>query len=228
MSNYLQQPQQIEQNSFEIITRLIGELRPDYRFVDADQEAVIKRVIHTSADFDWLDILHFSPDVLRRIRDGILRGCTLYTDTTMALSGINKTRLAQYGSECRCYVSDPRTVQIAQSRQITRSMAAVDLAMQESGENKQREKIFVFGNAPTALFRLMEHQSTEHQSTEPQSSLIAVVGVPVGFVGAEESKHALINSGLSCIAAKGRKGGSNIAAAIINAILYRMPEVKHG
>ncbi|MDC9598343.1 cobalt-precorrin-8 methylmutase [Xenorhabdus anantnagensis] len=208
MSNYIQQPQQIERNSFDIISRLIFESRPDYRFVDADQEAVIKRVIHTTADFDWLDILYFSPDVFRLIRDGILRGCTLYTDTTMALSGINKTRLAQYGSECRCYVSDPRTIQMAKAQQITRSMAAVDLALQESGE-----KIFVFGNAPTALFRLMEHQSAP----------IAVVGVPVGFVGAEESKHDLINSGLSCIAAKGRKGGSNIAAAIINAILYRMP-----
>ncbi|CDL86961.1 cobalt-precorrin-8 methylmutase [Xenorhabdus cabanillasii] len=212
MNNYIRQPQQIERNSFDIISRLIVELRPDYHFVDADQEAVIKRVIHTTADFDWLDILYFSPDILRLIRDGILRGCTLYTDTTMALSGINKARLAQYGSECRCYVSDPRTIQMAKEQQITRSMAAVDLALQEPGE-----KIFVFGNAPTALFRLMEHRVTP----------IAVVGVPVGFVGAEESKNALINSGLNCIAAKGRKGGSNIAAAIINAILYRMPEVRH-
>ncbi|MDE1480976.1 cobalt-precorrin-8 methylmutase [Xenorhabdus bovienii] len=210
--SYIQQPQQIEQHSFDIITEIIRESRPDYRFVDAGQEAVIKRVIHTTADFDWLDILHFSPDALHRIRDGILRSCTLYTDTTMVLSGINKTRLAQYGSECRCYVSDPRVVQMAKMQQITRSMAAVDIALQEAGE-----KIFVFGNAPTALFRLLEHQSAP----------IAVVGVPVGFVGAEESKNALIHSGLSCIAARGRKGGSNIAAAIINAVLYRMPEVRH-
>ncbi|MDC9593759.1 cobalt-precorrin-8 methylmutase [Xenorhabdus sp. IM139775] len=212
MRHYIQQPQQIERNSFDIISRLISASRPDYRFVDADQEAVIKRVIHTTADFDWLDILYFSPAVLQRIREGILRGATLYTDTTMALSGINKTRLAQYGSECRCYVSDPRAVQGAKAQPITRSMAAVDLALQEAGE-----KIFVFGNAPTALFRLLEHPVTP----------IAVVGVPVGFVGAEESKQALINSGLNCIAARGRKGGSNIAAAIINAILYRMPEVQH-
>ncbi|BET97855.1 cobalt-precorrin-8 methylmutase [Xenorhabdus taiwanensis] len=212
MSSYIRQPQQIERNSFDIISQLIFEARPDYRFVDADQEAVIKRVIHTTADFDWLDILYFSPDVLHHIRDGILRGCTLYTDTTMVLSGINKMRLAQHGSKCRCYVSDPRAIQMAKAQQITRSMAAVDLALQEVGE-----KIFVFGNAPTALFRLMEHQFAP----------IAVVGVPVGFVGAEESKNALINSGLNCIAAKGRKGGSNIAAAIINAILYRMPEVRH-
>ncbi|MCC8365695.1 cobalt-precorrin-8 methylmutase [Xenorhabdus sp. PB61.4] len=212
MSDYIRQPQQIEKNSFDIISRIISESYPDFHFVDEEQEAVIKRVIHTTADFDWLNLLYFSPDVFHLIRNGILRGCTLYTDTTMALSGINKTRLAQYGSKCRCYVSDCRTIHMAKAQQITRSMAAVDLAMQEPGE-----KIFIFGNAPTALFRLMEHQVAP----------IAVVGVPVGFVGAEESKNALIQSGISCIAAKGRKGGSNIAAAIINAILYRMPEVSH-
>lgn len=207
--NYIQKPAQIEENSFCIISEIIHEAHPDYRFVDREQEAVIKRVIHTTADFDWLDILYFSPEVLTSISQGIRRGCTLYTDTTMVLSGINKTRLAQYGSQCRCYISDPRVVQMAGQQQITRSMAAVDIALQEPGE-----KIFVFGNAPTALFRLMESQFTP----------VAVVGVPVGFVGAEESKEALIDSRLNCIAAKGRKGGSNVAAAIINAILYRMPE----
>ncbi|WP_186435683.1 cobalt-precorrin-8 methylmutase [Xenorhabdus innexi] len=216
--DYIRQPQQIEKNSFDIISRIISESYPDYHFVDKEQEAVIKRVIHTTADFDWLNLLYFSPDVFRLIRNGILRGCTLYTDTTMALSGINKTRLAQYGSECRCYISDPRTIHMAKTQHITRSMAAVELALQEP-----EEKIFIFGNAPTALFRLLEHLCLP----EPQIAPIAVIGVPVGFVGAEESKNALINSGISCIAAKGRKGGSNIAAAIINAILYRMPEVKH-
>ena len=170
---------------------------------------MIKRAIHTTADFDWLDILHFSDGVIEILRDGIMRGCTIYTDTTMALSGINKTRLAKYGSECRCYVSDPRVVAAAKEQQMTRSMAAVDIAMQEPGE-----KIFVFGNAPTALFRVLEH------AEKP----VAVVGVPVGFVGAAESKDALAESSLPCIAALGRKGGSNVAAAIINAILYRMPE----
>lgn len=207
--NYIQKPGQIEENSFCIISDIIYAIRPEYRFADQQREAVIKRVIHTTADFDWLDILYFSPDVITTIREAIQRGCTLYTDTTMALSGINKIRLAQYGSQCRCYISDPRVVQTAKDQQITRSMAAVDIALQEPGE-----KIFVFGNAPTALFRLMEHQV----------SPVAVVGVPVGFVGAEESKDALIESDLNYIAAKGRKGGSNVAAAIINAILYRMPE----
>lgn len=207
--NYIQQPQEIEKKSFLIIDGIIRETRPDYRFASEDHAAIIKRAIHTTADFDWLDILHFSHDVIAIIREGIARGCTIYTDTTMALSGINKNRLGRYGSECRCYISDPRVVAAAKAQQITRSMAAVDIAMQEPGE-----KIFVFGNAPTALFRALEH------AEKP----VAVVGVPVGFVGAEESKHALAESDLPCIAALGRKGGSNVAAAIINAILYRMPE----
>lgn len=207
--SYIQQPQEIEKNSFLIIDDIIRETRPEYRFVSDDHAAIIKRAIHTTADFDWLDILHFSDGVIEILRDGIMHGCTIYTDTTMALSGINKAYLAKYGSECRCYVSDPRVVAAAKEKQITRSMAAVDVAMQESGE-----KIFVFGNAPTALFRVLEYIEKP----------IAVVGVPVGFVGAAESKDALTKSNLPCIAALGRKGGSNVAAAIINAILYRMPE----
>lgn len=207
--NYLKQPQQIERQSFEIIGDIIASERPDYRFADALQEAVIKRVIHTTADFDWLDILWFSPQVLQHIAAGLRRGCTLYTDTTMALSGINKTLLQQMGCECRCFISDPRVVAEAKAQGITRSMAAVDVALAEDGE-----KLFVFGNAPTALFRLLERHARP----------IAAVGVPVGFVGAAESKEALKQSDLPCIVACGRKGGSNVAAAIINAILYHMRE----
>lgn len=205
--NYLQQPERIEQHSFEIISEIIASDRPEYRFVDDTQEAVIKRVIHTTADFDWLDVLWFSPDAISQLSASLQRGCTLYTDTTMVLSGINKTLLAQFGSSCRCYISDPRVVAHAKAEGITRSMAAVDLALHEEGE-----KLFVFGNAPTALFRLLEKQA------QPAG----VIGVPVGFVGAEESKEALVASGLAAIAARGRKGGSNVAAAIVNALLYRL------
>lgn len=205
--NYIKNPQQIEQNSFVIIGDIIAEQRPDYHFASEMHQAVIKRVIHTTADFDWLDILHFSPQVLTQITEGIQRGCTLYTDTTMAMSGINKTLLKQMGCECRCYISDPRVVETAPQQGITRSMAAVDVALAEPGE-----KLFVFGNAPTALFRLLERQATP----------LAVIGVPVGFVGAAESKAALAESEQPCIAALGRKGGSNVAAAIINAILYQL------
>lgn len=205
--NYLQQPQEIERKSFEIIGDIIAETRPDYRFASPLHEAIVKRVIHTTADFDWLDILWFSADSLSRLCAAIRNGCILYTDTTMALSGINKRLLAKFGTECRCYIADPKVAEQALAQSITRSMAAVDVALKEEGE-----KIFVFGNAPTALFRLLE--------LKPEVS--GVVGVPVGFVGAEESKAALAASHLPAIAALGRKGGSNVAAAIINAMLYHM------
>ncbi|MGU9866526.1 cobalt-precorrin-8 methylmutase [Kluyvera ascorbata] len=206
--NYIQQPQAIESKSFEIISEIIADTRPEYRFASPLHEAIIKRVIHTTADFEWLDILWFSPDALTRLCDALSRPCTLYTDTTMALSGINKNLLATFGGECRCYISDPRVVREAKAQGITRSMAAVDIAAKEEGD-----KVFVFGNAPTALFRLMEHQELD---------VGGVIGVPVGFVGAAESKEALSKSGLPGIAALGRKGGSNVAAAIVNAILYHL------
>ncbi|MBJ3814670.1 cobalt-precorrin-8 methylmutase [Shimwellia pseudoproteus] len=203
--NYIQQPQAIESQSFQIIGDIIARERPDYRFASPLHEAVIKRVIHTTADFDWLDILWFSDQALVRLQAALRGGCTLYTDTTMALSGINKNRLAEWGSECRCFISDPRVVAAAKQQGITRSMAAVDLALAQPGK-----KLFVFGNAPTALFRLLEKQGDAE----------GVIGVPVGFVGAAESKQALIDSGRTGLAARGRKGGSNVAAAIVNALLY--------
>ena len=205
--HYIQQPQAIEAKSFDIIGDIIAQTRPDYRFASPLHEAIIKRVIHTTADFDWLDILWFSPDVLPRLSAALSQPCTLYTDTTIALSGINKTLLAKFGGECRCYISDPRVVAEAKAQGMTRSMAAVDIAVAEEGE-----KVFVFGNAPTALFRLLEHDVAVN----------GVIGVPVGFVGAAESKDALTQSGLPGIAALGRKGGSNVAAAIVNAILYHL------
>ena len=205
---YIQQPQAIEAKSFDIIGEIIRETRPDYQFASPLHEAIIKRVIHTTADFDWLDILWFSSDVLEQFCAALSRSSVIYTDTTMALSGINKTLLAKFGGECRCYISDPRVVREAKAQGITRSMAAVDIAAKEEGD-----KVFVFGNAPTALFRLMEHQELD---------VGGVIGVPVGFVGAAESKEALSKSSLPGIAALGRKGGSNVAAAIVNAILYHL------
>lgn len=195
-------------NSFLIIDDIIRETRPEYRFASDDHAAIIKRAIHTTADFDWLDILHFSDGVIEILRDGIMRGCTIYTDTTMALSDQQnppgeirlRVPLLCQRPACGC----------------CRQRAADDPLYGRRGYRHAGagEKIFVFGNAPTALFRVLEH------AEKP----VAVVGVPVGFVGAAESKDALAESSLPCIAALGRKGGSNVAAAIINAILYRMPE----
>lgn len=204
---YIKQPQAIEAKSFDIIGEIISETRPDFQFASPLHEAIIKRVIHTTADFDWLDILWFSDDVLAQLTAALSRPSVIYTDTTMALSGINKTLLARFGGECRCFISDLRVMAQAKAQGIPRSMAAVDIAVEEKGE-----KIFVFGNAPTALFRLLEHDV----------AVSGVVGVPVGFVGAAESKEALTRSRLPAIAALGRKGGSNVAAAIVNAILYSL------
>lgn len=208
---YIKQPQAIEAKSFDIIGEIISETRPDFQFASPLHEAIIKRVIHTTADFDWLDILWFSDDVLAQLTAALSRPSVIYTDTTMALSGINKTLLARFGGECRCFISDPRVMAQAKAQGITRSMAAVDIAVEEKDE-----KIFVFGNAPTALFRLLEHDV----------AVSGVVGVPVGFVGAAESKEALTRSRLPAIAALGRKGGSNVAAAIVNAILYSLQGVR--
>ncbi len=206
---YITQPQQIEAESFAIIAGILAGEFPDYRFADPLQEKIIKRAIHTTADFDWLEILHFSADGCERIRQALCQGCQIFTDTNMALAGINKRRLAQLDCRIHCFVADPQVAALAKAQGITRSMAAVDLAMQQPGP-----RLFVFGNAPTALFRLLEICQGAPELACP------VVGVPVGFVGAAESKAALMASPLPHIAAKGRKGGSNVAAGIINAILY--------
>lgn len=208
---YITQPQNIEDKSFEIIQQIIEQTRPDYQFKDELQAKIIKRCVHTSADFDWLDILKFSSTANQTLLGALQRGATIYTDTNMVLSGMNKTRLDKLGCQYRCYVADLITREIAHQKGITRSMAAVEQAANEEGE-----KIFVFGNAPTALFRLLELYQ------EGRLKPAAVVGVPVGFVGAEESKDALMQTDLPYIAAQGRKGGSNIAAAIMNALLYSL------
>ncbi|NDL63186.1 cobalt-precorrin-8 methylmutase [Acerihabitans arboris] len=215
--SYIKQPQEIERTSFDIIREIIARERPDFRFQDIWQEKIILRAIHTSADFDWLDILHFSAGATGRIADALSRGCTLYTDTTMALSGINKTELARIGGTIACYIGDAGVAELARAQGITRSMAAVDYVVDLAGRQPDNS-LFVFGNAPTALFRLLEHCAGS--GYRPQG----VIGVPVGFVGASESKQALADSPLPCIAALGRKGGSNIAAAIVNAILYQLRE----
>lgn len=205
---YIKNPNKIEERSFEIIQQIIDEMRPDYEYKNKAEELIIKRCIHTTADFDYLDILKISDNAVEAIVEGLNQGATLYTDTTMALSGINKKILDSLGCKYKCLVSDERVVKISKEKGITRSMAAVEVALKEDGK-----KIFVFGNAPTALFRAIELSSN-------REDIIAIVGVPVGFVGASESKDELIKSDLNYIASKGRKGGSNLAAAIINAVLY--------
>ncbi|CEK39831.1 cobalt-precorrin-8 methylmutase [Paraclostridium sordellii] len=208
---YIKNPMMIEIKSFEIIQGIIDEIRPDYKFKNEIEEKIIKRAIHTTADFEYLDILKISEEAVEKLVNGLKNKATIYTDTNMALSGINKRKLEALGCKYKCFVSDEEVAKLAKEKGITRSMAAVEVASREEGK-----KIFVLGNAPTALYKVIE------MSNNGQLAVEAVVGVPVGFVGAEESKDELAKTDIPYIISKGRKGGSNLAAAIINAILYSL------
>ncbi|MCR1851069.1 cobalt-precorrin-8 methylmutase [Paraclostridium sordellii] len=208
---YIKNPMMIESKSFEIIQGIIDEIRPNYKFKNEIEEKIIKRAIHTTADFEYLDILKISEEAVEKLVNGLKNKATIYTDTNMALSGINKRKLEALGCKYKCFVSDEEVAKLAKEKGITRSMAAVEVASREEGK-----KIFVLGNAPTALYKVIEMRNNSQLDVE------AVVGVPVGFVGAEESKDELAKTDIPYIISKGRKGGSNLAAAIINAILYSL------
>ena len=204
-------PEDIEKTSFEIIEQ---ELREKRREIPEDKKHVILRVIHTAADFEYLDTLEFSDGVLETASGAIRRGARIVTDTTMAMAGINKRKLASFGGEVRCYIADPDVAEQARREGTTRSAAAVDKAVREA-EKSGVPLIFAVGNAPTALLALEEKI---RQGYRPE----LVVAVPVGFVNVVEAKERIMRSGAPFICSRGRKGGSNVAAAIINAILYRM------
>lgn len=208
---YIKNPMKIEDESFKIIQAIIDEKRNEYRFKNQFEESIIKRCIHTSADFDYLDNLKISDDFESIIISALKNKAQIFTDTNMALSGINKTALSKLGITARCYVSEEETAKIAKEKGITRSMASVLRMIEE-----ETDKILVVGNAPTFLFQAMEEIERGNKSIK------AIIGVPVGFVGAAESKDYLAKSNIPHIAALGRKGGSNIAAAIVNAVIYQM------
>jgi len=204
-------PEDIEKTSFSIIEQ---ELREKGREIPEDKKHVILRVIHTTADFEYLDTLQFSDGVLETASGAIRRGVRIVTDTTMAMAGINKKKLASFGGEVRCYIADPDVAEQARQERTTRSAAAVDKAVREA-EKTGTPLIFAVGNAPTALLALEEKL---RQGYRPE----LVVAVPVGFVNVVEAKERIMRSGVPFICSRGRKGGSNVAAAIINAVLYRM------
>ncbi len=197
-------PADIEKRSFEMITEELGD-----RELPEDLAPIIKRVIHTSADFDYANNLVFSPDVLNLALSALKSGATIITDTQMAKSGINKAACAKLGCAVDCFIADPDVAQSAKDKGTTRATAAVDKACNISGP-----VIFAVGNAPTALIRIFENR--EAGLVDPA----LVIGVPVGFVNVVESKELTIQSGVPHIVARGRKGGSNVAAAIVNALLY--------
>ena len=199
-------PMDIEKRSFEIITELLGD-----RKLDSENELVIKRVIHTTADFDYADNLVFSEHAVRKGIEALKAGCDVVTDTQMARSGINKTVLEKLGGAVHCFMSDPEVAAEAKSRGITRAVVSMEHAARLT-----KPLIFAIGNAPTALMRLRELID----AGEVAPAL--VIGVPVGFVNVVESKEQIIQSSAPHIVARGRKGGSNVAAAIVNALLYQI------
>ena len=205
-------PQDIERRSFEIIAQELGE-----RDIPVDIRPVVMRCIHTSADFDYYENLYFSPDVIRIAHAAIRAGAVFVTDTNMALSGINKAALARHGCEAMCFMADADIADTAKREGTTRAAASVDKAAKLG-----KPVIFACGNAPTALLRLCDH--IREGTFRPE----LVIGVPVGFVNVVQSKELLIASGIPCIVARGRKGGSNIAAAICNALLYQMDATGSG
>ena len=177
---YIKNPMMIEEKSFIMIQEIIDEIRPGYKFKNEIEEKIIKRSIHTTADFEYLDILKISDTAVENIVDALKNNATIYTDTNMALSGINKRKLDALGCKYRCLVAEEETANLAKEKGITRSMAAVEIAARDKGR-----KLFVFGNAPTALYKAMEMRDSK------ELNLDAIVGVPVGFVGAAESKDEL-------------------------------------
>ncbi len=199
-------PMDIEKRSFEIITELLGD-----RKLDSENELVIKRVIHTTADFDYADNLVFSEHAVTKGIEALRGGCDIVTDTQMARSGINKTVLEKLGGTVHCFMSDPDVAAEAKARGITRAVVSM-----EHAARLEKPLIFAIGNAPTALMRLRELMDAGEVSPA------LVIGVPVGFVNVVESKEQIIEASAPFIVARGRKGGSNVAAAIVNALLYQI------
>ncbi len=201
-------PGDIEKRSFEIITKELDERGIS---LPADTAPVIKRCIHTTADFDYAHTLVFSEDAVRVFADLIRSGATIVTDTNMALSGINKRELERYGCRAYCYMADEGVISEAAEREVTRASVSMERAMELYGP-----VIFVIGNAPTALITIREHMDSGDHTPA------FVVGVPVGFVNVEAAKELIIETSVPHIVNRGRKGGSNVAAAICNAMLYMM------
>lgn len=201
-------PMDIERRSFEIITEELGD-----REFPVLQAPIIKRVIHTSADFEYADTLCFSEGVVERALEALRKGAYIVTDTQMGRSGINKRVLAEFGSEVLCFMADADVAAAARANGTTRAVASM-----EKAAGLDRPLIFAIGNAPTALIQL--YRMIEEGRIRPE----LIIGVPVGFVNVVQAKDLIMTADVPYIVARGRKGGSNIAAAICNALLYMLDE----
>jgi precorrin-8X/cobalt-precorrin-8 methylmutase len=195
-------PDEIERRSFSIIEAEAPQhnwLLPAWH--------VLRRMIHTTGDFEWISTVRMHPGAVAAGIKALRTGKPIFTDTNMAQAGINKTALAGWGCQTRCLIAAPEVAEAARDRGVTRALAAMDLAVAECPD-----AVFVIGNAPTALFRLLE------LAAAGKADPALVVGLPVGFVNAAEAKDALAASNLIHITALGRKGGSAVAACVINAL----------
>ena len=201
-------PEEIEKKSFEIIA---GELAAAGLCLDEKNAPVIMRCIHASADFDYAGTLAFSENAVEVMKQLIRGGAEIVTDTNMALAGINQKKLSSYGGHVCCFMADDEVAKEAKKRGVTR--AAVSM---ERGAEIEKDVIFAIGNAPTALIRLYEMMEEGRYTPK------FVIGVPVGFVNVVRAKELFLNSEVPHIINRGRKGGSTIAAAICNAVLYGM------
>lgn len=199
-------PTDIEKRSMEIIAEELGEIR-----LDEEKLSIIKRVIHTSADFDYVRTLHFSEDAVQKALEALKNGATIVTDTNMARAGINKAGMDKLGCKAVCYMADPDVASQAKIAGSTRAAACMEKACLIEGP-----VIIAVGNAPTALVRLDE--LIKEGKINPE----LVIGVPVGFVNVVEAKEIIMQAGVPYIVARGRKGGSNVAAAICNALIYKL------
>ena len=199
-------PADIESRSFQIITEELGD-----KVLDPENELVVKRVIHTSADFEYADTLTFSPHATSLGVDALKNGCSIVTDTKMAAAGINKRVLGRFGGEVYNFISDADVAEEAKKRGLTRSAVSMERAAALG-----KPLVYAVGNAPTALVRLYEMLQAGEMACPPA----LIIGVPVGFVNVVESKELICELDVPHIVARGRKGGSNVAAAICNALLY--------
>ena len=195
-------PHEIERSSFEIIDQEAG-----IHHFTTQQWSIVRRIIHTTADFEFKEMIRFHPDAIAAGIEAIRDGQTIVTDTNMARVGIRKKEIERFGGQVKCYIDDPLIYQTAAAAGGTRAKAAVDAALGD-----MQDGIYVVGNAPTALLRLME--LVEDKKARPA----LIIGLPVGFVNAAESKAALVEMDYPHISNVGRKGGSNVAASVVNAL----------
>jgi precorrin-8X/cobalt-precorrin-8 methylmutase len=195
-------PDEIERSSFEIIDQEAGT----HDFTE-QQWSIVRRMIHTTADFEFKEMVRFHPDAISAGIEAIRNGKMIITDTNMARVGIRKKESEQFGSQVKCYINDPLIHEKAVVTGGTRAKAAVDMAISE-----MKDGIYVVGNAPTALLRLIELISAK------KARPALIIGLPVGFVNAAESKAALMEMDTPYISNVGRKGGSNLAASVVNAL----------